>query len=87
MDIDPRPFTFEEDFNIIPMRQGSFMIEQGLGFSQAFSSLEQVVNFLIFQKKLYLNESISGGSAGSSGLYPNDYEPFDQTGLPKKDKE
>ena len=87
MDIDPRPFTFEEDFNIIPMRQGSFMIEQGLGFSQAFSSLEQVVNFLIFQKKLYLNESISGGSAGGSGLYPNDYEPFDQTGLPKKDKE
>ena len=96
MDINPKPFTFEEDFNIIPMRQGSFMIEQGLNFSQAYSNLDEVVTFLIAEKVKF-EQSIPTTSQGSydggyadykaKPLYPNDYEPFDKTGLPKKDEE
>jgi len=84
-------FTFEASFHIIPLKQGSYMINQGASFSQAFSSLGEVVQFLRFQKALYFQESITkgeydGGRAdyeATGRLYPNDYEPFDKTGLPK----
>ena len=84
-------FTFESDFSIIPMRQGSYMVEQGVGFSQAFSSLNQVVDFLIYQKTLYLGQPMSGGGGGSydggyAAAHPSDYEHFDHTGLKKEDE-
>ncbi len=72
------PFTFLGDFQVIPMDSGSYMIEQGLKFSRAFSNLEQVVDFLIQQKELFL-ASIATTSEGT----PDDYETFDETSLPR----
>ncbi len=77
MDKEHRPFTFEDDFQLVPMDAGSYLLEQGLGFSRAFSNLDQVIDFLINEKDQYLN----------TNLYPNDYEPFDHTGLKKEEGE
>ncbi len=85
MRIKNADFTFLADFAVIPMDSGSFMVEQGLNFSRAFTNLEQVVEFLIQQKELFL-ASLATTSEGTK-LTKVGYEPYDRTGTPDYGKE
>ncbi len=81
MAIKKVPFTFLEDFQVIPMESGSFMVEQGLTFSRGFTNLEQVVDFLILEKERFL-KSFPTTTEGNYG-----YEHYDRTGTPDYGKE
>ncbi len=69
-------FTFLDDFAVIPMDSGSYMIEQGLKFSRAFSNLSEVVDFLIVEKEKFL-ASIATTSKG----YPPEHPDYEGTKL------
>ena len=76
MPIKKTPFTFHDDFQVVPMDSGSYMLEQGLNFSRGFSNLDEVVDFLIIQKDLFLNNLATTSEGGHS------YEDYDRTGTP-----
>ncbi len=77
MPIKKEPFTFLEDFSIVPMDSGSYMLEQGLNFSRGFSSLAEVVEFLIEEKKKFFAPTKQPPDA-----YDGGYEDYDRTGTP-----